>query len=105
MNRKKCSQCGLVNPSTEAECRRCGTSLEDAETSTNAVSAAPEPRKEKRAPLRVGWIVGTTLSLLFVAYMSLLLTSEELPYDQRQTVKSAIAVLEQKGFTREAFVL
>jgi hypothetical protein len=37
--------------------------------------------------------------------MSLLLTSEELPYDQRQTVKSAIAVLEQKEFTREAFVL
>jgi len=37
--------------------------------------------------------------------MSLLLTSEELPYDQRQTVKSAIAVLEQNGFKRESFAL
>jgi hypothetical protein len=46
-----------------------------------------------------------TLVLLFAAYMSLLLTSEDLPYERRQSVKSAIAVLEQKGFTRQAFVL
>lgn len=37
--------------------------------------------------------------------MSLLLTAEELGFEQRQAVKQAIAVLQQKGFAKEAFVL
>ncbi|HEV7396737.1 MAG TPA: hypothetical protein VGN86_09540 [Pyrinomonadaceae bacterium] len=53
----------------------------------------------------MGWILGTTIILLFALFMSLLLTSKELPYDQRQTVKGAIVVLERKGFSREAFAL
>ena len=46
-----------------------------------------------------------TLVLLFTFYMSLLLTSEDLQYDRRQTVKAAIAIVQQKGFARQAFVL
>ena len=46
-----------------------------------------------------------TLVLLFTFYMSLLLTSEDLQYDRRQTVKAAIAILQQKGFARQAFML
>jgi hypothetical protein len=37
--------------------------------------------------------------------MSLLLTSEDLSYDQRQTVNAAIALLKQSGFGKQAFVL
>lgn len=55
--------------------------------------------------MRLSWILGTTLVLLFAAYMSLLLTSDELPYDERQTVRAATAILKQKGFSRQAFVL
>ncbi|HXD30286.1 MAG TPA: hypothetical protein VN643_04170 [Pyrinomonadaceae bacterium] len=107
MNRKKCPQCGLVNPSTEENCRRCKISLTDVDVTVfEPTSETPEvPVKKRKAAIRVGWILGTTLILLFAAYMSLLLTSEDLPYDQRQTVKSAISVLEQRGFTRQAFVL
>lgn len=65
----------------------------------------PKPVQKRKTALRLGWILGTTLVLLFAAYMSLLLTSEELPYDQRQTVKAATAILKQKGFSRQAFVL
>ena len=46
-----------------------------------------------------------TLTILFVGYMSLLLTSDELGFDQRQIVAKATAVLEQKGFAKQAFVL
>jgi hypothetical protein len=110
MNRSKCSQCGLVNPTTDTSCRRCGSSLAEGETgTTELVVAASEPDKkpvqERKLGLRVGWILGTTLILLFAAYMSLLLTSRELELDQRQTVRAATAILEQKGFTRQAFVL
>jgi len=99
-----------VNPATNYTCGRCGASLADAEATVTEFAPAPtetepKPVKKRRVGLRIGWIVGTTLILLFTAYMSLLLTSEELPYEQRQTVKAAIAVLEQKGFTRQAFVL
>ena len=107
MNRKKCPQCGLVNPATDNNCRRCGTSLAEAETTVTEAppEADAKPFKKRKVGLRIGWILGTTLILLFVAYMSLLLTSEDLPFDQRQTVKAAIAVLDQKGFARQTFVL
>lgn len=108
MNRKKCPQCGLVNPSHDENCRRCGQSLIDVEVSAvepEFPASEVQPVKKKKAALRISWIFGTTLILLFAAYMSLLLTSEDLPFDQRQTVKAAVNVLEQRGFSRQAFVL
>jgi hypothetical protein len=108
MNRKKCPHCGLVNPLLEVTCRRCLNSLADVETDAAQISPPSphtEPIKKKRGAIRLGWILGTTVVLLFALFMSLLLTSKELPYDQRQTVKSAITVLEGRGFSREAFVL
>jgi hypothetical protein len=109
MNRNKCSQCGLVNSTNDHNCRRCGASLDEETATTEPALAAavPEdkPVQKRRTALRLGWILGTTLVLLFAAYMSLLLTSEELPYDQRQIVNSATAILKQKGFSRQAFVL
>jgi hypothetical protein len=113
MNRSKCSQCGLVNPPTDESCRRCGASLSEAVTTTTELvvaEAAPNksrepPVKKRRVALRLGWILGTTLTLLFAGYMSLLLTSQELNLDQRQTIRAATAILEQKGFARQSFAL
>jgi hypothetical protein len=45
------------------------------------------------------------LVALLIWYVSLLITSDGLQPDQRQHVQSAIAILRQQGFTREAFVL
>jgi len=65
-----------------------------------------EEKVEKRSlARRLGWIVGTTLIVLFAAYLSLLLSSEDLRFDERQTVTAAIRVLREKGFERQAFVL
>lgn len=100
----------MVNPISNTSCGRCGTALAtdtdvDIETAISPTQSKSEPIRKRRAVLRIGWIAGTTLSLLFAAYLSLLLTSEDLPLDQRQTVTAAIGVLEQKGFNRQAFVL
>ena len=68
--------------------------------------APPVERVEKRGfGKRVLWVLGTTSALLFVCYMSLLLTSDELGFHRRQTVERAIAVLEEKNFSSQAFVL
>ncbi len=108
MNRSKCPECGLVNPTSET-CRRCGAALladtQQAPEELPVSVAVATPVGQRRRALRWGWILGTTLILLFAAYMSLLLTSQELNLDQRQVVRGATAILEQRGFTREAFVL
>jgi len=68
--------------------------------------APVEGKVEKRSLWRrLAWIVGATLSVLIVAYFSLLMSSDDLQLEQRQTVTSAIAVLREKGFERQAFVL
>ena len=54
---------------------------------------------------RLIWLLGMTIALSFVCSMSLILTSEELEPDQRQSVAQAVAVLEQEGFSKEAFML
>ena len=54
---------------------------------------------------RLIWITGTTIALLFIAYMSLLLSSDDLSRQQRGTVDKAIAVLADTGFQRQVFAL
>jgi hypothetical protein len=103
MNKNKCSRCGLVNFATNETCRRCGASLRDPQSAP--IDAGEEEVKKRSIGRRLIWILGTTLLLLFIAYMSLLLTSQELGYEQTQTIKRSIALLDQKGFHKQAFVL
>jgi hypothetical protein len=98
----KCAQCGLVNFAANATCRRCGAGLHPGGPIEEVAEPVPKERGFGRKLL---WIFGATLTLLFVCFMSLLATSERLDFNQRQTVADAIAVLEQAGFSREAFVL
>ena len=53
----------------------------------------------------VAWIAGTTLSLVVLAFLSLLATSDGLSREQRQLTTEAIAVIERGGFTQEATTL
>ena len=48
------------------------------------------------------WILGVITIIMTTAYASLLLTSEGLTSEERQTVNSGLLVLEHAGFTREA---
>ena len=103
MSRNKCGRCGVVNLTSDDLCRRCGASL-NGEGSAEAVSV--EGSVTRRSFWRsVIWIAGTTALILFIGYMSLLLTSADLSYDQTQTVNKAIALLAEKGFDKQVFVL
>ena len=109
MPKKKCSQCGLVNAVTDDTCRRCSAPLTAGAVETGGAvevgDAGEEPVKKRSIGKRLLWILGATLFLLFAFYMSLRVTSDDLGYDQRQIVARSVAILERKGFGREATVL
>jgi hypothetical protein len=96
----KCAHCGLVNFAADQTCRRCGASL-----LPGGLIVPVETEKERGFGRRLLWVFGTTLTLLFVYFVSLLVTSEGLDVDERRTVAGAIAVVKQTGFSNEAFVL
>lgn len=105
-SRKKCANCGLVNAPADEQCRRCGAPLTNAEPLDSLPEPAPAKATKKRSLLRrITWIVGVTLIILIIWYVSLLVSSDGLQPDQREKVNNAIALLEQAGFTREVFVL
>jgi hypothetical protein len=107
-SRQKCSKCGLVNAGTDETCRRCGSPLTDGDAAEPQPSfAAPEEAGPKKRSLlkRLTWIAGATLIVLLICYVSLLISSDGLQPEQREQVQKAIAVLEQHGFSREAFIL
>src|SRR5258705_8586914 len=103
MDRNKCLNCGLVNVITDDTCRRCRASLKGNEL---VEEVTVEDNVQGRSlGRRLIWIVSATVALLFMAYMSLLLTSDDLGYESTQTVNTAIALLAEKGFDKQAFVL
>ena len=51
------------------------------------------------------WIIGTTGTIVVLAFLSLLVTSDGLSFDQHRMVNDAIAVVEKGGFDRDTTVL
>jgi hypothetical protein len=95
---KKCPNCNLVNFANIDKCARCGRALLE-------VSSQPAKARKTRILKRVLACVAVLLVVLFGFYLSLLFTSQSLNYDERTKVKSAIAVLDEKGFASETFLL
>src|SRR5437588_496781 len=106
-SRNKCAACGLVNAGSDELCRRCGAQLtHDEEASPILAESLPDKKTTRRGLFRrVTWILGTTLLLLIIWYASLLMSSDGLQPDQSEKVRNAIALLQQQGFSREAFIL
>jgi hypothetical protein len=100
MEKIKCPRCKLVNLATDQECRRCGASLV---TDEAGVVSSDKPRRG--IGKRVIWVGVATSILLFAFYLSLLLTSTDLRFAEREVVTRAVTILEQKGFRKEAFVI
>ena len=107
-SRRRCANCGLVNAGTDESCRRCGSALvEDGSFDQGTLQPTlPASKTKKRGFLkRVIWVLGATLVILIIWYVSLLISSDGLQTEQRQEVENAIAILQQQGFSREAFLL
>jgi len=105
--RRKCGKCGLVNSGNDEVCRRCGEPLilSDDAPPPSYETPATEKLKGRAFLRRVVWVVGATLLILIIWYASLLMTSDRLKPDQHAKVQSAIDLIQQGGFTREAFIL
>ena len=106
-SRRKCVHCGLVNTGSDELCRRCGTPLDtdDRVEPVQAEPAASATVKKRGLLKRLTWVLGATAIVLVIWYASLLISSDRLQPDQREKVQRAIAVLQQQGFNREAFIL
>src|SRR5581483_6326495 len=99
----KCPRCSAANFSTDTTCRRCGYILG---ASRHEPAIEPVPDKPRRSLLRwVLWIAGVAWLIVFIWSRSLIFTSEPLETDKRWQINTAIDMLQQAGFTREAFVL
>jgi hypothetical protein len=103
MNRRKCTQCGLVNFAATAECRRCGATLSGGAIAQTG--PAVEPRTAHGIGRRLLWLAGVTVALIFLWSRSLLLTSDAIDVHQQQIVMRAVSLIERSGFSREAIVL
>src|SRR5947209_12044035 len=104
MNRSKCPNCGLVNLTTDENCRRCGVPLAGA-TEEFEEPFGEEAKPKRRLKQRVAWIAGTTFVILFIWYASLLVTSEPLSSEQKHELYGAINVWDERGFGKEATML
>ena len=111
-SRRKCVNCGLVNTGSDELCRRCGTPLVEEQDETEQDVAPVHTELAGGATVktrgflkRLTWILVTTSIILVIWYASLLFSSDALQPDQREKVQTAIAVLQQQGFNREAFIL
>jgi hypothetical protein len=101
--KKKCPNCQLVNYSHSEECVRCLFNLIE-------VSSFAENQKtgasSKLRILRRAIICATVcFTVLLGFYLSLLLTSTSLSYDEKKQIEKAVKVLDEKGFSKEVFLL
>lgn len=106
MQRNKCSNCGVVNLATDQQCRRCGARLKFFEP-VNAELAYDEGAEPKKRSilLRLAWIIGVTVAILIIWYVSILMSSDPLRPEHKVVVNKAIEVLELRGFSNDALVL
>jgi hypothetical protein len=101
----RCVECGLVNFDTAEQCKRCGAFLQGSSDTVEDAGDDADATPKRSFGKRVSWILGMTFVILVIYYMSLLMTSDKIKWQQRQTVDRAVAILEQKGFGKETFVL
>jgi len=102
MNNRKCLVCGLVNFANADLCPRCGAGLnKDDALDSEDDSAQRSSSFFKRALITLVVAFCAVLAL----HASLLLTSEAITAEQRQTVLRSVRVLEARGFSNEAWLL
>lgn len=97
---KKCPKCKLVNFSSAHSCARCDASLVETENIT-VTGTILKSTLLKRAAV----CLFACAFVLTGFYISLVLSAKSLEYEERKSVERAVKQLDEKGFTREAFLL
>jgi hypothetical protein len=101
--RVKCSSCGLVNFASSVSCRRCGRYLPSDGGGREPADVVSHGGRTLGQWLL--WTAGVVVTVVVLAYASLLVTSDGMTREQRESVDDAIAVIEEAGFSKEAFAL
>lgn len=108
---KKCPRCNLTNFPDAQKCKRCDLDLIRLKPAARAAAAAAINVENKKTPLlkkifrRAIVCVAVCFLTLLVFYLSLITTAKRLNYNEKKRIESAIRVLEEKEFSKEAFVL
>jgi hypothetical protein len=95
---KKCPNCKLVNFLEAEVCARCQSELFE------VVSENPSKSNHtilKRAIVCLAMIVFVLVGF----YVSLVFSAKSLSYEEKEKVQKAIDLLEEKGYSQEAFML
>lgn len=101
---KKCPQCNLINFAGAEKCRRCELDLikfKPAQIKVENKKTSLAAKIFRRALI----CVAVCFAALLVFYLSLIMSAKRLSYQEKKRIESAIAVLEQKEFSKEAFFL
>lgn len=101
---KKCPRCNLINFAGAEECKRCEFDLSKPQSASIKVENKKTPLKIKILR-RAVVCVFVCFAALLVFYLSLIMSAKRLNYNEKKRIESAIRVLEEKGFSKEAFLL
>jgi hypothetical protein len=96
----KCPRCRLVNYPSAPECVRCSSPLIATPDRGKPVQKTGS-KLLKRAAICLAVILFSVLGF----YLSLIFSAKGLSYEQKRTVATAIGLLDDKGFHREAGLL
>ena len=100
--KKICPSCQLTNFPNAKQCKRCDFNLITVSTDgTGKKRTSLKSRIIKRALV----CASVVIFAVFGFYLSLIGSSKHLTYDEKQTVYRATAVLNEKGFSGEVFLL
>ncbi|MEP6944518.1 MAG: hypothetical protein ABJA02_01275 [Acidobacteriota bacterium] len=92
-----CSKCGSANFTAAKDCSRCGSWLGIERRGSRTFGA----KLARRATV----FVLVCVTLLAGFYLSLIGSANRLTLIQKQSMRSAVAIVRQKGFTDEALLL
>lgn len=101
--KKKCPNCQLINFSHSEECTRCLCNL--IEVSSLQGNQAQSGDSKFKIVRRAMVCAAVCFAALLGFYLSLVLTSAPLDYNEKKQVENAIEILDEKGFSKEVFLL
>jgi hypothetical protein len=99
--KKRCPNCRLVNYPHSPECIRCRFDL--IEVSTLQAEGANKPSVKYVIVRRAVVCAAVCVTVLIGFYLSLIFTSASLKYEEKEQIKRAVKILDEKGFRRRSF--
>lgn len=100
--KKNCPNCQLINFPTAETCKRCDFNL--LTVSAESVDEK-KPLYKSKILRRILVCIGAIIFTVFGFYLSLIGSCERLTYQQKEIIDTAIAILDEKGFSSEVFLL